>query len=213
MIRAAGAREVHLRLGSPPITGPCHYGIDTPTREELIAATHSIEEIREFLGVDSLGYLSLDGMLQRRGPDAAASATPASRASTRRRSRRTWCSSATPPRSWRRRHERPLHPAARLLLRPGPRRRHRRHEGRPRRQGRRPRRDDHHRHSRPARLHHRQQPLPPLPREPPVPQAPPGRRSRTRCSGWRPPPASISATATTRCSCRCARARRSRCRG
>jgi amidophosphoribosyltransferase len=67
MIRAAGAREVHLRLGSPPITGPCHYGIDTPTREELIGATHSVEEIREFLGVDSLGYLSLDGMLRAAG--------------------------------------------------------------------------------------------------------------------------------------------------
>jgi amidophosphoribosyltransferase len=69
MIRGAGAREVHLRLGSPPITGPCHYGIDTPTREELIGATHSIEEIREFLGVDSLGYLSLDGMLAAAGQD------------------------------------------------------------------------------------------------------------------------------------------------
>jgi amidophosphoribosyltransferase len=67
MIRAAGAREVHLRLASPPITGPCHYGIDTPTREELIAWSHSIEEIQEFLGVDSLGYLSLDGMLQAAG--------------------------------------------------------------------------------------------------------------------------------------------------
>ncbi len=67
MIRAAGAREVHFRLGSPPITGPCHYGIDTPTREELIGATHSTEEIRQFLGVDSLGYLSLDGMLQAAG--------------------------------------------------------------------------------------------------------------------------------------------------
>lgn len=67
MIRAAGAREVHLRLGSPPITGPCLYGIDTPTREELIAATHSIEEIRAFLGVDSLGYLSLEGMLRAAG--------------------------------------------------------------------------------------------------------------------------------------------------
>ena len=67
MIRAAGAREVHLRLASPPITGPCHYGIDTPTREELIASRHSIEEIREFLGVDSLGYLSLDGMLNAAG--------------------------------------------------------------------------------------------------------------------------------------------------
>ena len=69
MIRGAGAREVHLRLGSPPITGPCHYGIDTPTREELIAASHSVEEIREFLGVDSLGYLSLDGMLQAAGKE------------------------------------------------------------------------------------------------------------------------------------------------
>ncbi|MGH7497804.1 MAG: amidophosphoribosyltransferase [Gemmatimonadales bacterium] len=67
MIRAAGAREVHLRLGSPPITGPCLYGIDTPTTEELIASTHSIEEIREFLGVDSLGYLSLPGMLRAAG--------------------------------------------------------------------------------------------------------------------------------------------------
>ncbi|HMV33572.1 MAG TPA: amidophosphoribosyltransferase, partial [Gemmatimonadales bacterium] len=67
MIRAAGAREVHLRLGSPPITGPCHYGIDTPTREELIGATHSTDEIREYLGVDSLGYLSLDGMLRAGG--------------------------------------------------------------------------------------------------------------------------------------------------
>jgi amidophosphoribosyltransferase len=69
MIRAAGAREVHLRLASPPITGPCLYGIDTPTREELIAATHSIEEIREFLGVDSLGYLSLSGMLRAAGSE------------------------------------------------------------------------------------------------------------------------------------------------
>src|SRR6476660_3915543 len=69
MIRAAGAREVHLRLRSPPITGPCHYGIDTPNRNELIAATHSVEEIRQFLGVDSLGYLSLDGMLQAAGKE------------------------------------------------------------------------------------------------------------------------------------------------
>jgi amidophosphoribosyltransferase len=68
MIRSAGAREVHLRLGSPPITGPCHYGIDTPTRQELIAATHSLEEIRAYLGVDTLGYLSLEGMLRAAGP-------------------------------------------------------------------------------------------------------------------------------------------------
>ena len=62
MIREAGAREIHLRIASPPITGPCYYGIDTPTREELIASTHSVEEIRRHLEVDSLGYLSLDGM-------------------------------------------------------------------------------------------------------------------------------------------------------
>ncbi len=62
MIREAGAKEVHFRVASPPITGPCYYGIDTPTREELIAATHSIEEIRRHLGVDSLGYLSVEGM-------------------------------------------------------------------------------------------------------------------------------------------------------
>jgi len=68
MIRAAGAREVHLRLASPPITGPCHYGIDTPTREELIGANHSIDEIRDYLGVDTLGYLSLEGMLRAAGP-------------------------------------------------------------------------------------------------------------------------------------------------
>jgi amidophosphoribosyltransferase len=67
MIRAAGAREVHLRLGSPPITGPCHYGIDTPTREELIGANYSIEEIRQYLGVDTLGYLSSPGMLKAAG--------------------------------------------------------------------------------------------------------------------------------------------------
>jgi amidophosphoribosyltransferase len=67
MIRSAGAREVHLRLASPPITGPCLYGIDTPTTEELIAGTHSLEEIRDYLGVDTLGYLSLDGMLSAAG--------------------------------------------------------------------------------------------------------------------------------------------------
>ncbi len=67
MIRDAGAREVHLRVASPPITGPCHYGIDTPDREELIAATHSREEIREHLGVDSLEYLTLDEMIDAAG--------------------------------------------------------------------------------------------------------------------------------------------------
>jgi amidophosphoribosyltransferase len=64
MVRQAGAREVHFRVASPPIVGPCYYGIDTPSRDELIAATHSVEEIAAYLGVDSLGYLSLDGMLR-----------------------------------------------------------------------------------------------------------------------------------------------------
>ncbi|HPF60900.1 MAG: amidophosphoribosyltransferase [Gemmatimonadetes bacterium] len=68
MIRGAGAREVHLRLGSPPITGPCHYGIDTPTSDELIAANHSTEAIREYLGVDTLEYLTLDEMVDAAGP-------------------------------------------------------------------------------------------------------------------------------------------------
>ena len=63
LVRAAGARQVHMRVSSPPITGPCYYGIDTPTREELIAANMDHEQIRRHLGVDSLGYLSLDGML------------------------------------------------------------------------------------------------------------------------------------------------------
>ena len=67
MIRGVGAREVHFRIASPPIIGPCHYGIDTPTREELIASSHSVEETKEFLGVDSLGYLSLEGMLRAAG--------------------------------------------------------------------------------------------------------------------------------------------------
>jgi len=69
MIRHAGAREVHFRVASAPITGPCHYGIDTPTRDELIAANHSVEEIRTHLGVETLGYLSLDGMLRAAGGD------------------------------------------------------------------------------------------------------------------------------------------------
>ena len=67
LIRAAGARTIHLRLASPPIIGTCHYGIDTPNPEELIATSHSLEDIRTFLGVDSLAYLSLDGMLNAAG--------------------------------------------------------------------------------------------------------------------------------------------------
>src|SRR5439155_1615141 len=69
MIRSAGAREVHVRISSPPIQWPCYYGIDTPTRKELIGSSHSPEEIRRYLGADSLGYLSLDGMLKATGSD------------------------------------------------------------------------------------------------------------------------------------------------
>ncbi|MCP4007286.1 MAG: amidophosphoribosyltransferase [bacterium] len=62
LFRAAGATEVHIRVSSPPTTGPCYYGIDTPTREELVAANHSVEEIRVNLGADSLAYLSLEAL-------------------------------------------------------------------------------------------------------------------------------------------------------
>jgi amidophosphoribosyltransferase len=64
MIRNAGAREVHLRVSSAPITGPCYYGIDTPNREELIAANLSLDEIAARVGADSLGYLTVDAMLE-----------------------------------------------------------------------------------------------------------------------------------------------------
>lgn len=62
MIRQAGAREVHMRVSAPPTTGPCFYGIDTPQKEELIAAQKSVEEIAAYIGVDSLAYLSLEGL-------------------------------------------------------------------------------------------------------------------------------------------------------
>ena len=62
IVREAGAREVHVRISCPPTISPCYYGIDTPTRKELIAATHDVEQIREYIGADTLGYLSLDGM-------------------------------------------------------------------------------------------------------------------------------------------------------
>ena len=64
MLRDAGAREVHLRISSPPTRFSCHYGIDTPTRRELIAATSSEDEIRKFVGADTLGYLSAEGLFE-----------------------------------------------------------------------------------------------------------------------------------------------------
>jgi amidophosphoribosyltransferase len=63
MLRESGAREVHFRLASPPVRWPCFYGIDMPTREELVASDKTVDEIRDYLGVDSLGYLSADGMI------------------------------------------------------------------------------------------------------------------------------------------------------
>jgi amidophosphoribosyltransferase len=71
MIRSAGAKEVHLRISSPPIQWPCYYGIDTPTRKQLIASSHKVEEIRRYLEADSLGYLSLDGLIKAVGGDDA----------------------------------------------------------------------------------------------------------------------------------------------
>jgi amidophosphoribosyltransferase len=63
MVREAGATEVHMRIGCPPTISPCFYGVDTPRRSELIAATHTVEEIRKYLNADSLAYLSLDGLV------------------------------------------------------------------------------------------------------------------------------------------------------
>jgi amidophosphoribosyltransferase len=63
MVRAAGATEVHVRISCPPTISPCFYGVDTPRRSELIAATHTLEEITTYLNADSVGYLSHDGML------------------------------------------------------------------------------------------------------------------------------------------------------
>ena len=68
MVRGAGAREVHMRISCPPTVSPCFYGVDTPRRSELIAATHTIEEIQTYLGADSLAYLSLPGMLSAVAP-------------------------------------------------------------------------------------------------------------------------------------------------
>jgi amidophosphoribosyltransferase len=64
MVRQAGAREVHLRISCPPTISPCYYGVDTPSKEELIASSHSVEEIRRYVEADTLGYLSLEGLRQ-----------------------------------------------------------------------------------------------------------------------------------------------------
>jgi amidophosphoribosyltransferase len=71
MVRDAGAREVHLRISSPPTQWPCYYGIDTPTRRELIASSHSVDEITRYVTADSLGFLSLEGMLRAIGNEGS----------------------------------------------------------------------------------------------------------------------------------------------
>jgi amidophosphoribosyltransferase len=68
-LRDAGATEVHMRISSPPVTHPCFYGIDTDSQDQLIAATKSVEDIAAQIGVDSLAYLSWEGMLKATGED------------------------------------------------------------------------------------------------------------------------------------------------
>jgi amidophosphoribosyltransferase len=64
MVRAAGATEVHMRISCPPTLSPCFYGIDTPTKKELIASSHTVEEIGKYIEADSLAYLSLPGLMR-----------------------------------------------------------------------------------------------------------------------------------------------------
>src|SRR5262249_45608473 len=71
MLRAAGAREVPMRISAPPTTHPCYYGIDTPTRSELVAASHTVDEIARYITCDSLAYLSHDGLMASVGAPAA----------------------------------------------------------------------------------------------------------------------------------------------
>ena len=70
MVRNAGAKEVHMRISSPPTSYPCYYGIDTPNRKELISASHTLDEIRKYITADSLGYLSQEGLLTAVGTES-----------------------------------------------------------------------------------------------------------------------------------------------
>ena len=76
MVRAAGAKEVHMRISSPPTTHSCFYGIDTPERSKLLAATHSVEEMARLIGVDTLSYISLDGLYRALGKPRRDPAAP-----------------------------------------------------------------------------------------------------------------------------------------
>ena len=75
MVREAGATEVHMRISCPPTVSPCFYGVDTPYKKDLIASHMTIEEIRQFIEADSLGYLSLEGMLEATGISGDSSCT------------------------------------------------------------------------------------------------------------------------------------------
>ncbi len=76
MMREAGATEVHFRIASPPITHPDYYGIDTPERDKLLAATHDLEQMRDFIGADSLAFLSVDGIYRAMGEPGRDAARP-----------------------------------------------------------------------------------------------------------------------------------------
>jgi amidophosphoribosyltransferase len=73
MIRGAGATEVHMRISCPPTISPCFYGVDTPSKQQLIAANKSVAEIRDYIGADSLAYLSLEGLKKACGEGAETS--------------------------------------------------------------------------------------------------------------------------------------------
>ena len=91
MIRAAGAKEVHMRISSPPTSWPCYYGIDTPTRAELIASTHTTEEIARYITADSLGYLSMGGLVTAVRSTPASHASEAARVSDAAEAREPFC--------------------------------------------------------------------------------------------------------------------------
>ena len=76
MMREAGAKEVHFRIASPPITHPDYYGIDTPERDNLLAATHTVEEMRQIIGADSLAFLSVEGIYRAMGEEKRDPARP-----------------------------------------------------------------------------------------------------------------------------------------
>jgi amidophosphoribosyltransferase len=75
MVRAAGAKEVHVRISCPPTISPCFYGVDTPRKADLIAATHTLDQIRDFVEADSVAYLSLEGLLSTVAPNRASYCT------------------------------------------------------------------------------------------------------------------------------------------